>query len=99
MHRYGGKLTAMSELSIHKAGDSYTVEGNDDIDSLPTAPVGVLVALRILNNPTFVNSKNLICQGAVNYSANPGDLVSALSGGDGVWWIYALPASNPAPAN
>jgi hypothetical protein len=89
-HRYGGKIGSYDCLPIHALGDNYTVEGSGTVTSLPALPTGETVMLQMTGTPTFTNSARLICPGAVNYVAAAGDLVVALSQGDGVWRLYSF---------
>jgi hypothetical protein len=98
LHGYGGTLEAMSELGISHGADSYTVEGNGIIRSLPTVAYGgVPITLKMKGAPTFVNSSNLICPNGRDYQARSGDLVKARSDGDGVWRLYVLEGNGPRP--
>jgi hypothetical protein len=98
LHRYGGRITALGELPIHSLGDSYVVDGNGTVMSLPALQEGVTIFLTMAGTPTFVNSRVLVCPGGVNYVASAGDLVIARSKQDGVWQLYALPSSGTLTA-
>jgi hypothetical protein len=98
LHRHGGKITALSELSISNSADDFIVEGNGTVLTLPAIVAGVKVFLRTTGTPTFKNSAKLVCPGGTDYVATAGDLLIARSDGDGVWRLYVL-ASAAAPQN
>lgn len=97
--RFGGRISANNELAIHALGNSYTVEGNGTVASLPALPIGEILFLRIAGTPTFTNSTKLICPSGVSYVATSGDLVIARSTGDGVWQLYVVPNSQLVQAS
>lgn len=90
---YGGVIPSVAELPVNRMNSSYTVDGSGTISRIVPLSRGTKINLYCLSTPTFTNSSKLICPSATNYTAAAGDLVEAISLGDGVWQIYVLPNS------
>ncbi|MGJ5177418.1 hypothetical protein ACQR16_06000 [Bradyrhizobium oligotrophicum] len=98
MHRFGGVLSSMSELPLHKAGDVYAVEGTGTVRTLPAWPKGPPIDLYMTGRPTFVHSARwLIMPGGASYTFSPGDSCRLLPIGDGTWLVMWISRADGVP--
>lgn len=97
-HRFGGRVAAQSELALpFNGGDTFLVEGSATINRISGLHAATPIWLRILNAPTFVNSASLVCQGGANIVGVANDLVLAVPGGSGVWYLYPMKSPRVDP--
>jgi hypothetical protein len=87
-NRYGGHVMAQARLPLLVGiADTWRVDGNGTIQALPAWPIGTSVTLIVMGTQTYVASSNLVCPMNRNISAVSGDLILAMSLGDGKWTL------------